>query len=569
MSICLLAAGVISRIAAGEVVERPASVVKELVENSLDAGASQISVEIKAGGLSLIRVVDNGSGIPDDQCEIAFQRHATSKIRQLEDLQSLQSLGFRGEALPSIAAVADVQMLTAQHGADSGTSLELAAGEIVSHQAQARAMGTTITVQNLFRQTPARLKFMKTNLAEGGRVGEVVSQYALGYPEVRFLLIIDGKTTLRTPGSGKLIDSVSAVYGADLARQMLEVESDNDPEQSDHQIRVRGLTGSPGLSRSSREWITLFVNRRWISNRALSFAVEEAYHGLLMQGRHPVAVLNLTLPPALVDVNVHPSKTEIKFQDERAVFARLQRSVRAALVRSSPVPGIKETRTTYSFSPAPAGPTPAPPPTRSRESTLPFRTEDNPPTPLMALPVLRVIGQAAATYIVAEGPDALFIIDQHAAHERVQFEKLLRQREKPDRQQQGLLEPVTLEMDPREAATANSHLADLQGLGFEIESFGSQTLLVRSIPAMLSGSDWSSALRESLNSLSTDWKEALLETLACHSAIRAGQVLSQIEMQQLLRGLEQTGLPNSCPHGRPTIIRLPYSQMERDFGRRV
>jgi DNA mismatch repair protein MutL len=568
MPIRLLDSGVISRIAAGEVVERPASVVKELVENSLDAGATQISVEIKSGGLGLIRVVDNGSGIPDDQCEIAFQRHATSKIRELEDLQSIHSLGFRGEALPSIAAVAEVQMLTSQQAAPAGTFLELSGGEIISHQAQARAAGTTITVHNIFRNVPARLKFMKSNLAEGGRVAEVVTQYALAYPEVRFVLIVDGKNTLRSPGSGRLIDSVSAVYGAELARQMLPVASEQGPDERDSSILVQGLTGSPALSRSSREWISLFVNRRWISNRTLSFAVEEAYHGLLMQGRHPVAVLNLTVPPDLVDVNVHPAKTEIKFQDERAVFARLQRAVRAALVSSSPVPRIEETRTSYTL-PTATFKTPSPPlPDRSREK--PSASPDSAaPTPLMSLPLLRVIGQAAATYIVAEGPEGLFIIDQHAAHERIQMEKILGQQEKRNKESQGLLEPVTLEMEPREAAAAQSHLGDLQDLGFEVELFGARTLLVRSIPALLSGADWSSALRESLNSLSTNWREALVETLACHSAIRAGKVLSQMEMQQLLRELEQTSLPNSCPHGRPTIVQIPYSQLEREFGRRV
>jgi DNA mismatch repair protein MutL len=304
MTIKVLDSQVISQIAAGEVVERPASVAKELVENALDAGASQISVEIRDGGLGLIRVTDNGKGIADDEVELAFQRHATSKITALKDLQQLTTLGFRGEALPSIAAVAQVQMVTGVNSLEAGTQVVLEEGRVVKHESQARSPGTTISVQNLFRKIPARLKFLKSPSAEAGRIADVVSQYALAYPEVRFTLINDGKISLRSPGSGKLLDSVMAVYGLEVAQNMLEVGIQGDGfATSTSVIKVSGLVGSPQVARASRDYLSFFVNRRWVSSRSLSFAVEEAYHGLLMQGKHPIAVINIAIPPSTIDRN--------------------------------------------------------------------------------------------------------------------------------------------------------------------------------------------------------------------------------------------------------------------------
>jgi DNA mismatch repair protein MutL len=568
MTIKVLDTQVISQIAAGEVVERPASVVKELVENALDAGANQISVEIRDGGLSLIRVTDNGSGIVDDEVELAFQRHATSKIAALQDLQQLTTLGFRGEALPSIAAVAQVQMVTGVNGLESGTQVIFEDGRVIKHDSQARSPGTTISVQNLFRKIPARLKFLKSPSAEAGRIADVVNQYALAYPEVRFTLINEGKTSLRSPGSGKLLDSVVAVYGLEVAQNMLEVGARGTGLVDPAMIKVSGLVGSPQVARASRDYLSIFVNRRWVSSRSLSFAIEEAYHGLLMQGKHPIAVINIAIPPSAIDVNVHPAKTEIKFQDERAVFGAVQKAVRASLVLTAPVYQVEEVKRSFGV---PASSFTTMSPHQHSDHAASFISSSAPPevqpTPLMALPLLRVIGQLARNYIVAEGPDALYLLDQHAAHERIMLEKIRRQRAEQKVEVQGLLQPASVEFDARQAATLESLLPLLTEFGFDIQYFGERTFLVRAVPAVLRDRDWSAMLRETLDTQATDWAENMLNRLACHSAIRAGQVLSDTEMRELVRQLEKTALPNSCPHGRPTLIRLTIAQLEKEFGR--
>ncbi len=569
MAIKKLDSAVISQIAAGEVVERPASVVKELLENALDAGSSQITVEISGGGISLIRVADNGSGIDDDQTELAFERHATSKIGSLADLAKLSSLGFRGEALPSIAAVARVEMLTCGQGEMHGTCLELQDGRLLRHEKQARPQGTTISVHHLFRNLPARLKFLKSESAESGRIADIVSQYALAYPEVRFTLINESRTALRTAGSGKLIDVISALYGVEAARQMIEIDhraAGTSPDSGG--IHVSGLTGAPQLVRSTRDYLSFFVNRRWVNNRMLGFALEEAYHGLLMQGKHPVAAINITIPAGQIDVNVHPAKTEIKFQDDKAVFSALQRSVRAALVQSAPVHQV-ETRMQYN--PAATALAPLREPSGFNRSGIPQsggQVAGAPAvTPLISLPLLRLLGQLAGVYIVAEGPDGLYLIDQHAAHERIMLEKLRQQWSARQVERQGLLPAQTVEIEPRLAAVLQSHLPAISEFGFELENFGRNAFMVRAIPAVLSGRDWQAALRESLETDNNDWSEKLLNRLACHSAIRAGQLLGPDEMREMLRQLEKTDLPNSCPHGRPTMIRLTLAQIEKEFGR--
>ena len=568
MPIKVLDAKTVSQIAAGEVVERPASVVKELVENALDAESTQITVEVKGGGISLIRVTDNGLGIPDGETELAFERHATSKIANLQDLQHLSSLGFRGEALPSVAAVAQVQMVTANRGQAAGTYLSLDEGQIVRHDSQARSTGTTVTVQNLFRKIPARLKFLKSEAAEAGRIGEIVTRYALAYSEVRFILINEGKITLRTPGSGKLIDSVMAIYGLEVAQNMLEIKGQAEKFSTGQpSIVVTGLVGSPKIARSTRDYLSFFVNRRWVNNRMLGFAVEEAYQGLLMQGKHPLGVINIALPSEIIDVNVHPSKTEIKFQDERVVFGAVQKAVRQVLVQSTPVPQIEERKVAFGTTVTPVS-GPQGPVNWERLTTKARTSPEMPsPTPLITLPLLRVLGQLARNYIVAEGPEGLFLIDQHAAHERIMLEKIKSQRENRQVEVQGLLEPVTFDVEPRLAPTMDSHLGELADFGFTIEAFGGRTYLVRTVPAVLRDRDWQAALRESLDTSGSDWAENLVNTLACHSAIRAGQVLSDSEMRELIKLLEKTALPNSCPHGRPTMVQLTVARIEKEFGR--
>jgi DNA mismatch repair protein MutL len=556
MTIRTLDPKVVARIAAGEVVERPASVVKELVENSLDAGSSQISVEVSGGGVSLIRVTDNGVGIDSAEMKLAFDRYATSKVKSLQDLESIQSLGFRGEALPSIAAVAEVEMTSCAKD-ETGGYIELKDGKVTSRGSRGRSPGTTIAVKNLFRKIPARLKFLRSAATENSHIAGVVSQYALAFPEVKFSLIIDGRTALRTPGNGRLIDSIAAVYGANVAGNMIELSDD-----ASQPPWISGLVSSPEVSRSGRGNLSFFVNRRWVNSRLLAKALEEAYHGLLMVGRHPLAVINISLPPAEVDVNIHPAKSEVKFRSDSQVFGALQRTVRRALNAQFAVPQVKAA-TEPVF------------PTELQEVThIPYAgvSQAQPaPTPALSLPVLRVLGQLNSSYIVAEGPEGLYLIDQHAAHERVLFEKLSQQRAQREIEVQGLLEPVTFEVSPRQEAILKSRYQELTDFGFTIEPFGERTFLIRALPAMIHDKDWAGMLRELLDSLSAgdkgDWAEDIIITMACHGAVRARQVLTDIEMRELVRQLERCATPNTCPHGRPTIIHLGYGQLKKEFGR--
>jgi DNA mismatch repair protein MutL len=334
MAIRVLPPALAAQIAAGEVVERPASVVKELVENAIDAGASQVTVELRGGGIELVRVTDNGAGIPANEVELAFQHHATSKLQHSDQLDAIATLGFRGEALPSIAAVSRLTITTRTHQANTGYRLELDRGQKLRAGAQGCPPGTSVTVEDLFGNVPARRKFLRSAPAEAGRVQELVAHYALAFPEIRFQLSVEGRTGLSSPGNGRPAEALLAVYGAEVAAGMLEVHGE-DPEAG---YQVEGFASAPSLHRANRGYMTFFVNRRWVQNRLLAFAVEEAYHDLLPERRYPIAVLNLTLPYDQVDVNCHPAKREVRFHQERRVYAALQRAVRAALVAQAPVP---------------------------------------------------------------------------------------------------------------------------------------------------------------------------------------------------------------------------------------
>jgi len=566
MPIKVLDSKVISQIAAGEVVERPASVVKELVENSLDAGATQISVEVRGGGISQLRVVDNGSGIPSGEVGLAFSRYATSKIGSLDDLGSSLSLGFRGEALASIAAVAEVKLVTCAVGESTGTSLSVKGGKVTNRGSQGRSPGTTVTVSNLFREVPARLKFLKSSATEASHIVVIVSRYALAFPEVRFSLSLDGRVTLRTPGSGRLMDSVAEVYGLEVARNMLEIKSQSwDRGVGGSSLTVSGMVGSPKVSRASRDYLSIFVNRRWVMHRLLAWAVVEAYHGLLMVGKQPVAIVNLSISPQEIDVNVHPTKTEVKFRDEKAVLNTVQRGVRQTLVELTPVPKIGEVASQRLLSSAPRPPLWSQ--AASEGGVVPSPLEAS-QTPALSLPVLRVVGQLLASYIIAEGPSGLYLIDQHAAHERILFERIKDECSRREIAVQTLLEPLPFEVSPREATILGSHFEKLSEFGFAIEPFGERTFLVRAVPAPLAGQDWRGVIRELLDSSGGEgWGERLVVSIACHSAVRAGQVLSSDEMREMVRRLEQVSLPHTCPHGRPTLIHLSLAQLEREFGR--
>ena len=565
MSIKVLDSQTVSKIAAGEVVERPASVVKELVENSLDAGASHISVEIQGSGVTLIRVTDNGSGINSNDIELAFTRHATSKIASISDLETVTTLGFRGEALPSISAVADVEILTQADNDPAGSYLRLSNCTIVSSEKRSRPCGTTITVQHLFRHFPARLKFLKSPATENSHIANLLTQYALAYPEVKFNLHIEGKVTMRTPGNGNLLDVVAEVYGIETAQQMLEIEG------RDNIHIVSGLVSPTSLTRSSRNYLSFFVNRRWVRSSLLTRAVENAYHGLVMTGRYPIAIINLSLPPREIDTNVHPTKTEIKFRNNQAVFSAVESPIRKT-VTGAPTPRIK---------PPPVSTAPAPTlwtaskepkatgfPERDTDTVLTTKTGDS-----GSLNILRVIGQLALSYIMSEGPDGLYLIDQHAAHERILFEKILAQRSQQKVELQGMLEPVNIELSPRQEQILKSKAAILSEFGLNLEHFGGNSYLLRAIPSVMSGGNVVEAIRTMLDSLVGDDKlmeleEKIAYSMACHGSIKAGDSLSIEEMRELVKQLEQVDQPRTCPHGRPTMIHLSSRQLEKEFGRR-
>ncbi len=589
MPIQVLQPRVVSKISAGEVVERPASVVKELIENAIDANASEIRIEIRQGGRRLIRVSDNGCGIPQAEVALAFARHATSKISSEEDLSHVTTLGFRGEALASVAAVAQVSMISHASGEESGTLLRVEGGEIVHSEKHGGRTGTVITVENLFYNTPARLKFLRSEATESTRIVELASAYALAYPELSFYLTDHGRLVLQTSGSGKLHDVLITVFGLETAEQMLEAQTLEHQPAADRApsaavpgqgIVVTGFVGSPSLHRATRNYQMFFVNRRWIQDRSLSFAAEEAYRTLLPVGRHPVTVLSIHMPTTDVDVNVHPTKREVRFREPREVFSAVQRVVRRTVIgqapvaqaSSQPIPLVSEEWARHQTVSLPLGAS------RVQIALEAQRTADMAPPGVVSapmlerLPMLRVLGQVRQTYIIAEGPDGLYLIDQHAAHERILFEQLQSEQKAMSVSSQALLEPLTLELSPQQRGLIDPMLPQLTSFGFDLTSFGGDTYLIRAIPSALSPEHVRSVITELLD-LSREGTEATvpyeaLDIIACHSAVRAGQILTLEESRELIQQLEKTTSPYTCPHGRPTMIHLSSTQLEKSFGRR-
>lgn len=573
MAIRVLDPQLASMIAAGEVVERPASVVKELVENSLDAGATAVSIEIQGGGLSMVRVVDNGAGIPPEQAELAFRRFATSKIDSPESLGHITTLGFRGEALPSIASVSTVTLLTRTSDEAAGTLVEVSDGQTSHVASQGSPRGTSVTVRGLFSKVPARLKFLRSNMAEASRVQALVHRFALAFPEVRFSLETDGRASFASSGTGDLREACSAVYGPKTARSLLVVGVSTNPGEIAVEYGVYGLVSPPDSSRASRAYMHLLVNRRWVQSRSLAFALEEAYHGFLMEHRHPLAVLHLSVPPEEVDVNVHPAKLEVRFHQEREVFSTLQRAVRGALVAHSPVPTVR---------PGFGLGTPSVPPrnigrTESQQALalLPPEpeVEEASGTPRQVVPSLRVLGQMQNLYIVAEGPQGMYLVDQHAAHERVLYEILRGQFRERRPQVQGLLEAAVVEMTPSQEEALESHAEQWASYGFHMEAFGSHSYLLRAVPAVIRDTDPGETLLAILEEVAqggetASWEHDAASSIACHSSVRAGRSLALDEMESLLAQLEAAEQPNTCPHGRPTMVHISAANLEREFGRR-
>jgi DNA mismatch repair protein MutL len=566
-----------SRIAAGEVVERPSSIVKELVENALDAGATRVSVEANEGGVALIRVVDDGCGIEPDELPVAFARHATSKLILDSDLGAIATLGFRGEALPSVAAVADVEAVSRTEGSPRAGRLRISFGELREQGAAGAPPGTSFTVRNLFREQPARLKFLRSAGAEASQIASVVSHYALAYPEVAFSLRIDGRETFATSGSGSRREAAAGVYGRDVASSMLEAREEDDSHS------LEALVAPPLISRASRAYVTVFINRRWVRSRSLSFAVEEAYSGMMQVGRFPIAVVDLRLPPEEVDVNVHPAKAEVRLRNDRQVFAFVQRPIRQALsglapIGSEPLTSWPRAQQAYSV---PLSSSETPDLMLRRE---PVQSQMVPPSAPQvldpsqsvlpaAVPILRPLGQAGTTYVIAEGPAGLYLIDQHAAHERVLYERFLTAERLPATAAQPLLSPIVLELTPVQASLVTTLGDALSEHGFAVEAFGDSGYLLRAAPAGLRRDDPTRAFLELLDLLTRedapgDPRLRVAASLACHAAVRAGQGLAPEEMRDLIEQLEACELPQTCPHGRPTMLHLSADELARRFSRK-
>ena len=642
-------------IAAGEVVERPASVVKELLENAVDAGASKVTVEIKNGGMTYLRVTDNGCGMSADDAKTAFLRHATSKLRTAEDLSAIGTMGFRGEALAAIASVSRIDLMTKTAGDLSGTSLQLEAGKITDEDEVGCPDGTTIIIRDLFYNTPARMKFMKSDSVEGGKVAAAVQLQALAHPEVSFTFIRDGKQTLQTPGTGELGAAVYCVYGRDSAK-FVEVSSRWEG------YSLRGFVSKPTDARPSRSLQTFFVNNRPVRSKLLIQALEEAYRNQIMVGKFPACVLHLTLPASSVDVNVHPAKTEVKFLSEKAVFDCVHYGVLGALNKTPDRPQVQlKTPAVPAETPAPnvgrglapAGTTAQPqkkqdffrtmtaeeyktftaavsntpkiPPAAARpviqvmnaerpavspvrEPVLAPVTTYTPPPPIppvgvgvpddptavrrqfgtpepeqIALPIQeelpmpkeipwRMVGELYRSYVIVEQGEESFLIDKHAAHERILFEKL---RANPtDITSQSLLTPIPVRLRADAAAQLLAKKELLEGLGFEIDEFGENTVLVRRVPMDLSEGDVADALLEMADDLldgrsaDTDTvRDELLHTMACKAAIKAGWKTDERELLALVKEVMSRDELKYCPHGRPICITLSKKQLEKQFKR--
>ncbi len=684
---------VAAKIAAGEVVERPASVVKELIENSIDAGATQLRVDLSNGGLQLIRVTDNGSGIPAGELPLALARHATSKVAQIDDLEHIRSLGFRGEALASIAAVAEVVLLSHHRGDSQGAQVSASNGRISDVSAAGCPEGTIVTVRNLFSAVPARLKFLKSRNTEVSHCHHLLEQYALAYPEIRFSVFSEGRQIFATAGDGQLSSVLLEVYGLQIAEQMVPISSldgkDSDPERP----VASGYISLPSCYKSTRQYLSFFVNRRWVLSRMLTYAVEEAYHSLLLSGRHPIAVVNIQLDPALLDVNVHPAKTEIRFLKERRVYSAVQRAVRGALLQEAQMPqwrgkqgnehltgtrqphtqptdvveedpdlanllndetqnvlaplaGAREadtdiqlpqdnpwltvteeetgtkppmlsrlwqshiprpepTETQIVLAP-PAGTLSGGQVSREEGTSLPSSIDDAPSqasqsgetqnvlvplagtrrtdtssadareTPARRLPPLRVLGQLLQSYIVAEGPDGMYLIDQHAAHERILLERMVAALQARTPISQLLLTPMRLELAPTELAAIEDHMQQLEHIGFALEILDDNALLAQAVPNVLVKRMNAHSLHDLLAELTAPehgghaetWEEHALANVACKAAIKANYFLTVNEMREMIEQLERTNAPYSCCHGRPTMIHFSLSTLEREFGRR-
>lgn len=560
----LLDTNTANQIAAGEVVEKPASVVKELVENALDAGADKIEVTIFAGGTEYIRVTDNGCGMSEADAKMAVLRHATSKLTKAEDLLSLNTLGFRGEALPSIASVSNFTLLTRPQSEEFATSVHIDGGENTEVTASGGSTGTTVIVENLFFNVPARRKFLKTVSTEGRYISELLTRLALSRPDVRFKLVNNDKEVLSTPGDGDLEHAIRALYGKNVAENLLEVLL-NDPK-----VRVSGFIGKPTLLKGTRQWQTFFVNGRCIGSKMLSKAMDHAYQSQIPKSGFPFAVINLKVDTASVDVNVHPQKSEIKFSDDSLIYKAMYKALTDALTKpmsaqKTQVTLLPDSELNVFVKPHPQAVSVPVAPAADRE-TIAFTDTDS------GMDTIWPIGQVDKTFIIAQSETTLYLIDQHAAHERILYDKLVASHEQIPSQQ--LLMPLYVDMAADDIALIEEHRDEFLALGVDAASAGESLLRVSSLPADIkadAAEDFINAiskmLREMRNVNGSDLRQEVLHMTACKAAIKAGQLLNMRQMRQLIIDLCNTTHPFTCPHGRPCMIEIDSNQLYKMFKR--
>ncbi len=600
-----------NQIAAGEVVERPASVAKEMIENSMDAGATSITVEIENGGISFLRVTDNGSGVERDDMELAFERHATSKIRSADDLKTINSFGFRGEALASVASVAEVEMVSRQKGQDVGNKLVVRGGNVIDRMEIGCNQGTIMTVRDLFYNTPVRYKFLKKDYTEAGYVEDVVGKMALIHSDIAFKFVNSRKTVIQTSGDGNIVNCIYSIYGKEIAKSVIPFDMQFE------NVRIYGVAGTADTARANRTTQIFFVNGRYIKNKTMSSAIENAYQTIVPPGRFPFVVVNIEMSSEFVDVNVHPTKTEVRFSDESLVYRATYNAIRSTVLNKDLIPEDEEkeeektlknvselfsaykkvesydTRPTNSLYKKPI--VSYVPVNKSSSPIIPSRlltfreNSEIEKTPIkerneslftseLVVPTVaknyKIIGSVFSTFILIQQNDDFYIIDQHAAHERVLYEKLVKKIHNSQKTKQMLMVPEILEVKNSELQIIKDNMDLFDKVGFEIEEFGGNSIKISAVPSEVNGIAIKELFYDLIDSLQkesgvkeNDKVEYFIFTMACKAAVKANMNLDPREIESLIDQMMRLENPFTCPHGRPTAIRMTKGELEKKFKR--
>ena len=574
--IALLPDEVVNKIAAGEIIERPVSIVKELVENSLDAGATEIRIDIEHGGKQLIRVTDNGCGIASEQALLAFERHATSKIESPDDLHQIATMGFRGEALASIAAVSHVQLKTRRQEEAAGVSLFLVGGKCQTNQPFAFPQGTMFESRNLFFNTPARKKFLKSDGTEGAAITHMVQAFAMANPQIAFSLFHDQRQLLSCPATSTLKERIYQIFGTELLEHLVELN------EKLYHFHLTGFVSNTSALKTNKNYQYFFINRRLVKDKVLSNSVYVAYRVYAETGQYPVAFLFLDMPAAMVDVNVHPAKYEVRFLQQSLVQKGIIDSIQKALGSSRPLPN-------FQLSPNPYIPKYSAPELNLQSaaqtiagsmeqgySTAPGLTMPAPAPRKMPQPgEYKIIGQYDNTYVVLSDEGGLILVDQHVAHERILYELLLRKHEAQEMHRQHLLIPLVLELNPAQLMLIEDYTEHFRNLGFDMELFGNGSVMVREIPDLLADGNYSAAIQRLFNDLERLYRDGVLESfaeemrksMACQAAVKINMPLTREKMEWMIAELLKTNTPQVCPHGRPIILRISHYEIEKNFKR--